>query len=107
MMRVLVGMRVSTEKEEEELIRSRGEGISCAGASFVAAKGDVGGRSGERRGRGGDCDFEESSWGGRWEAVCTRGERGRAGPGSSSRPCIILGAPRCVGTGTGTGIGDR
>lgn len=110
MMRVVAGTRVLTEKEEEELIRSIGEGISCRGASFVADKGEACGRSGERGGRGGDCDFEETSWGGRWEAVCTRGERGRAGGGSSSRPCIrgcILGAPCCVGTGTGTGIGDR
>ena len=104
MMRVVAGTRVSTEKEEEELIRSIGEGISCAESSFVAAKGEVGGRSGERRGTGGDCDFEESSGGGRWEAVCTRGERGRAGPRSPSRPCILLGAPFCVGTGTGTGM---
>lgn len=105
----VVGMKGSMENEAEELIRSMGEGISCRGVSFEAARGEAGGRSGERGGRGGD--FEESSGGGRWEeAVCTRGERGRADVvGSSSRPCIrgfILGAPCCVGTGTGTGIGD-
>jgi hypothetical protein len=98
------------EKEVEELIRNMGEGISCTGASLEAARGEAGGRSGERGGRGGDFEDEDSSGGGRWDAVCTRGERGRAeGPRSSSRPCIcecILGAPRCVGTGTGTGIGD-
>jgi hypothetical protein len=106
-------MRVSTEKEDREVIRSIGGGMSCTGASVEAGRGERCGRSGERGGRGGDFEDCSSSWGGRWEdAVCTRGERGRA-DGTTSRPCIregILGAPRCVGkcgssTGTGTGTG--
>lgn len=104
-------MRVSMEKEDKELIRIIAGGMSCTGASFEAGRGEACGRSGERGGRGGDfegCeDCEDSSSGGRWDAVCTRGERGRA-DGTTSRPCIrvgILGAPRCVGTGSGTGTG--
>ena len=51
-------MRVSTEKEDRELMRSIGGGMSCStGASFEAARGEASGRSGERGGRGGD--FEE------------------------------------------------
>jgi hypothetical protein len=100
-----VSMRVSMEKEDKELIRIIGGGMSCTGASFEAVRGEACGRSGERGGRGGD--FEDSSWGGRLDPVCTRGERGRA-DGTTSRPCIregILGAPCCVGTGSGTGTG--
>ena len=107
-------MRVSTEKVDKELIRSMGGGMSCTVASSEAGREEACGRSGERGGRGGDFEGCNSSWSGRWEdAVCTRGERGRA-DGRTSRPCIregILGAPRCVGkcgssTGTGTGILD-
>lgn len=94
------------EKEDKELIRSIGGGMSsCTRSSSEAVRVEAWGRSGERGGRGGD--FEDCSWGGRWDAVCTRGERGRA-DGTTSRPCIresILGAPRCVGTGSGTGTG--
>ena len=99
-------MRVSMEKVDKELIRSIGGGMACTGASFEAVREEACGRSGERGGRGGEFeDSEDCSWGGRWDAVCTRGERGRA-DGTTSRPCIregILGAPRCVGTGSGTG----
>jgi hypothetical protein len=65
-------MRVSMEKEDKELIRSiAGPGcMSCTGASIEAGRGEACGRSGERGGRGGD--FEDSSWGSRWDAMCTR-----------------------------------
>jgi hypothetical protein len=77
-----VSTRVSMEKDVEEDIRRMGVGmmLCCVWvwASFVGTRERAGGRSGERRGRGGE--FEES--GPLGEAVCTRGERGR-----SSRPC--------------------
>src|SRR6266446_2345209 len=47
-----VSMREPMEKEEEELIRNIGWGMSCTGGSFEAARGEACGRSGERGGRG-------------------------------------------------------
>jgi hypothetical protein len=58
-------MRVSMEKEDKELIRSIAGCMSCTGTSFEAGRREACGRSGERGGT-------DSSWGGRWHAVCMR-----------------------------------
>lgn len=58
-------MRVSTEKEDKELIRSMGGGMSCTESSVEAGREEACGRSGERGGRGGDFEGSSSSWGGR------------------------------------------
>jgi hypothetical protein len=80
MMMLVVGRestRVSKEKEVEELIRNIGVGMSCIRGRPLKRRGSELVDDGAGSGEGGEVTLKELLVGsGRWEAVCTRGERG-------------------------------